>query len=351
MIDKIDIIVEGGYGGDGLVSFRREKYTPFGGPDGGDGGNGGDVFVVASSSMLDLASLKQKKRFRAESGHQGGRWDKHGKKGENLNILVPVGTMVSIKTRKGGEKLLGDLIAVEQKVLIAKGGKGGLGNVHFATVANRAPRVAGKGEPGEEHRATLELKLITDICIIGYPNSGKSALLSAVTGARPKIADYPFTTRHPVLGVMRGSRKDFVVAEMPALIKDAHIGKGLGYDFLRHTERAKLLVYLLNGASPAIVDDFSKLNEELAVYKTDLCQKARIIAVSKVDLPQVKSQLLGIRQCLDLLKVPVFFISATSGQGMLEFTAAVIEMVERVNQEKKAISSPEVAIFHPRPKK
>ena len=351
MIDRIEIIVEAGDGGNGLASFRREKYVPFGGPDGGDGGAGGDVFVVADSSLLDLALLKQKKRFRAESGHQGSRSGKHGKKGENLDILVPVGTMVSVKVETGEEKLLGDLIAAEQKVLVAKGGKGGLGNVHFATAANQAPRIAGKGELGEERQVILELKLITDICIIGYPNSGKSALLSAITVARPRIADYPFTTRHPVLGVMRGSRRDFVVAEMPALIEGAHIGKGLGYEFLRHTERTKLLVYLLDGTSLTIVDDFIKLSEELTLYKDDLCQKARIIAVNKVDLPQVKSRLLDIRQRLDLLGVPVFFISAVNGQGVVEFTSKCIEIVERVNREKKAISPPEVAVFHPRPRK
>jgi len=351
MIDKLEIIVNGGTGGHGLASFRREKYVPFGGPDGGDGGNGGDVFAVADFSLVDLSLVKQKKRFKAESGHQGGRWGKHGKKGENLNILVPVGTVLSVKAEAGEEKLLGDLLALEQKVLIARGGKGGLGNIHFATVANQAPRVAGKGESGEERQVILELKLVTDICIIGYPNSGKSALLSVITGARPKIADYPFTTRHPVLGVIRGSRRDFVVAEMPALIEGAHIGKGLGYEFLRHIERTKLLVYLLDGTSPTIFDDFIKLSEELTLYKTELRQKARIIAVNKVDLPQVQSRLLDIRQCLDLLQVPVFFISALSGQGVVEFTSMCIEMVERVNREKKVISPPEVAVFHPRPKK
>jgi len=351
MIDKVEIIVQGGYGGDGLSSFRREKYVPFGGPDGGDGGNGGNVFVVADSSLIDLALLKQKKKFKATSGHQGSRWGRHGKKGENLNILVPVGTTVSIKAKIGEEKLLSDLVALEQKVLVAKGGKGGLGNMHFVTVTNQAPRVTGKGESGEERRVILELKLITDICIIGYPNSGKSALLTAITGARPKIADYPFTTRQPVLGVIQGSKRDFVVAEMPALIEGAHIGKGLGYEFLRHIERTKLLVYLLDGASPTIVDDFAKLSEELTLYKTVLYQKARVIAVNKVDLPQVKSRLLDMRRCLDFLGVPVFFISAVSGQGVVEFTSKAIEIVERVNQEKKAISSPEVAIFHPRPKK
>ena len=351
MIDKIEIIVEGGRGGGGLATFRREKYIPFGGPDGGDGGKGGDVFFISNSSLVDLDSVKQKKKFRAASGHEGGRWNKHGKKGVNLDISVPIGTVVSIEAEAGRARVLADLTVPEQKVLVAKGGKGGLGNVHFATPANQAPRVAGRGRVGEECRITLELKLITDVCIIGYPNSGKSALLSAITGAQPRIADYPFTTRQPALGVIQGSRRDFVVAEMPALVEDAHVGKGLGYQFLRHTERAKLLVYLLDGTSPTIVDGFTKLNKELALYKTDLCQKAGVIAVNKVDLPEVQSRLLDIRECLDHLAMPVLFVSAISGQGVIEFTNTVIEMVEQVSQEGKAISPPEVAVFHPKPRR
>jgi len=351
MIDKVQIIMRGGRGGNGLVSFRREKYVAFGGPDGGDGGNGGDVFVLASSSVEDLTLIEHRRKFIAESGEHGGKWRQHGKEGEDLNIFVPVGTVVSVRAGAGEEKILADLTTLGQKVLVAKGGKGGLGNVHFATAINQAPRIAGKGRLGEEHQVILELKIITDMCIIGYPNSGKSALLCAISGARPKVADYPFTTRQPALGVIRGSWRDFVVAEIPGLVEGAHIGKGLGSEFLRHTERTKLLIYLLDGTSSTISGDFIKLNEELSQYKVNLCQKQKIIAVNKVDLPQVKAQLPGIKQALASFGVPVFLISAVSGEGVLEFTTKVIEMTRQVNQEKETVLSPEVALFHPRPKR
>jgi len=351
MIDKVWVIVRGGSGGDGLVSFRREKYVAFGGPDGGDGGDGGDVFVVASSSVEDLGLVGHRSKFIAKSGELGGRWRQHGKKGEDLNIFVPVGTVVSVRAETEEEKFLADLTTVGQKVLVAKGGKGGLGNVHFATAINQAPKIAGKGESGEERQVIMELKIITDMCIIGYPNSGKSALLCAISGARPKVADYPFTTRQPSLGVIQGSWRDFVVAEIPGLVAGAHIGKGLGCEFLRHTERTKLLIYLLDGTSSTISGDFIKLNEELSRYKVNLCQKQKIIAVNKVDLPQVKAQLPDIKQALASFGVPVFPISAVSGEGVLQFTTKAIEMTRQVNQEKETVLSPEVALFHPRPKR
>ena len=350
MINKVVMVVNGGKGGAGLISFRREKYVSFGGPDGGDGGNGGDVFVVASSSVGDLGLVDRRRKFVAESGSPGGRFRKHGKKGEDLSILVPVGTVASIVAGKEEEKLLADLSTLGQKVLVAKGGKGGLGNMHFATAVNQAPRIAGEGAPGEELQIILELKLITDMCLIGYPNVGKSALLSAISGARPRVANYPFTTREPVLGVMRGSKRDFVVAEIPALVEGAHRGKGLGYEFLRHVERTKLLIYLLDGMSSTIEGDFIELNEELSLYTANLCQKPKIIAVTKVDLPQVKARLRDIRQTLDFLKLPVFFISAVSGEGVLQFNSKAIEMVGQVKQEQESVLSPAVAIFRPKPK-
>ncbi len=334
-----------------MASFRREKYIPLGGPDGGDGGDGGNIFIVADSSLFDLTLLKQRGKFIAESGHGGGKESKHGKKGMDLSISVPVGTMVSIITELGERKPLTDMVVSEGKVLVARGGRGGLGNVHFATGANQEPRVAGKGGLGEEYQISLELKLVTDMCIIGYPNSGKSTLLSAITEARPRIADYPFTTRQPVLGVIRGSRRDFVVAEMPALTEGAHVSKGLGYEFLRHIERTKLLVYLLDGMSATIVDDFTRLNEELAAYKTNLCQKAKIIAVNKVDLPQVKSRLHDVRQSLDYLDASLLFISALNGQGMTEFITKTIEIVGRLSEERKVVSPPGLTVFHPKPRK
>ncbi|MCD6599297.1 MAG: GTPase ObgE [Dehalococcoidia bacterium] len=351
MIDKIEIVVRGGNGGDGLMSFRREKYIPFGGPDGGNGGNGGNVFIVTDSSLLDLSLLKQKREFIAESGHGGGKGSKHGKKGMDLSIPVPIGTMIYIRTESGEDKPLADMVISGEKVLVAKGGRGGLGNVHFATGANQVPRLAGKGELGEEYQIYLELKLVTDMCLIGYPNSGKSTLLSAITEARPRIADYPFTTRQPVLGVIRGSRRDFVVAEIPALTKGAYVNKGLGHEFLRHVERTKLLVYLLDSASPTIVEDFTRLNEELATYRPDLCQKAKIIAVNKVDMPQVKSRLRDMKQSLNHLDMPLLFISALDGQGITEFVTRAIEMVGLMSEGGQEVSPPVLTVFHPKPKK
>jgi GTP-binding protein len=351
MIYKREIIVVGGFGGDGCVSFRREKYIPFGGPDGGDGGDGGNVVVLASSSVIDLGLMGQRKKFVAENGSRGGGWRKHGKKGEDLTISVPLGPMVFTKSDSGKEILLADLSTPKQKVLVAKGGRGGLGNARFATAVNQAPEIASKGESGEERYIILELKLITDICILGYPNSGKSTLLSAVSRAKPEIADYPFTSRQPILGVIPGDKRDFIIAEIPGLIAGAHLGKGLGNEFLRHVERTKLLIYLLDGSSSTIIDDLSQLDKEIALYKGDLSQKPRIVVVNKVDLPQVQARLPEVRQSFGKLGVPVFYISAVSGQAVLELTRKAMEMVVQASQDEEIIAEPQIAIFRPKPRK
>jgi len=391
MVDRVEIIVRGGCGGDGLISFRHEKYIPFGGPDGGDGGSGGSVFIIANPGVDDLGLLKQKRKFVAENGAQGGSGQRCGKKGEVLTISVPVGTMVSVKSsesltlchserseeahRSGQasrsknltqdklreetqkEILIADLTTVGQKVLVVKGGRGGLGNAHFATAVNQAPEIASKGELGEERYIILELRLITDICIIGYPNAGKSTLLSAISRAKPQIADYPFTTRQPILGVMQDNKRDFVVAEIPGIVEGAYGGRGLGNEFLRHVERTKLLIYLLDGTSPTIVDDLSNLAKELALYKVDLSQKPKIVAVNKTDLPQVQVRLPDIEREFNKLEVPIFYISAISGQGVTELAGKAMEMVEQARQEvivsvgEGTSPSPTFTIFHPRPKR
>ncbi len=361
------MVVWGGDGGDGLVSFHHEKYVPFGGPDGGDGGGGGDVFIVASPEVNDLDLLKGGKKFAAGDGTQGGSWRKRGKRGKDLTILVPVGTILFPKPGSGKEVLLADLTTAGKQILLAKGGHGGLGNAHFATAVVQAPETASKGEPGEEQHIILELKLPTDICIIGYPNSGKSTLLSTISQARPQIADYPFTTRQPILGVIQGSKRDFIVAEMPGLVEGAHAGKGLGNDFLRHVERTKLLIYLLDGSSSTIVDDLKILCKEVASYKANLLRKPKIVAVNKVDLPQVQTHLPGIRQNFAGCKAPLFYVSAVSGQGVLELTGRAMEIVERESQgEEIALPShvprqieggedegplTPLAVFHPLPEK
>jgi GTP-binding protein len=354
MVYKQDIIIGGGYGGNGCVSFRKEKHVPFGGPDGGDGGVGGDVIVVANPNLVDLSVLGREKEFVAGNGCRGGGGRKRGKKGEDLAISVPVGTMVFTKADSGEEILLADLRIPGQKVLVAKGGRGGLGNARFATAVNQAPEIASKGASGEKKSIILEVKLITDICIIGHPNSGKSTLLSAISRAKPEIADYPFTTRQPILGVMPGDKRDFIVAEIPGLGEGAHLGKGLGNEFLRHAERTKLLIYLLDASSPTLIDDLSTLDKEIALYK-GLSQKPKIVAVNKMDLPEVQARLPEVKRCLapilSGLGVPVFYISAISGQAVLELTRKAMEMVEQASRDEEAISPAPIAIFRPKPRK
>jgi GTP-binding protein len=350
MVYKREIIVGGGYGGDGCVSFRREKYVPFGGPDGGDGGDGGNVVILASRSVIDLGVMGPRKKFAAENGHPGSGGRKCGKRGEDLAILVPVGTVVFTKADSGGEILLADLSTPGQKVLVAKGGRGGLGNARFATAVNQAPEIASKGKSGEERHIVLELKLITDICIVGHPNSGKSTLLSAISRAKTEIADYPFTTRQPILGAMPDDRRDFIVAEIPGLVEGAHLGKGLGNEFLRHAERTRLLIYLLDGSSPTVIDDLSTLDKEIALYK-GLSRKPKIVAVNKMDLPEVQARLSEVKQCFAKLEVPVFYISAVSGQAVLELVRKAKEMVGRASQDEEIISQAQITVFRPKPRK
>jgi GTP-binding protein len=350
MVYKREIIIEGGCGGDGCVSFRREKHVPFGGPDGGDGGAGGNVIIVSDPNLVDLSLLGRRKEFVAENGRRGGGGRKRGKKGEDLAISVPVGTMVFTKADSGEEILLADLRTPGQKVLVAKGGRGGLGNTHFATAVNQAPEIASKGAPGEKRYIILEVKLVTDICIVGHPNSGKSALLSAISRAKPEIADYPFTTRQPILGVMLGDKRDFIVAEIPGLVEGAHLGKGLGNEFLSHAERTKLLIYLLDGSSPTLIDDLSTLDKEIALYQ-GLAHKPKIVVVNKVDLPEVQARLPEVKQYFARLGVPVFYISAVSGQAVLELTRKAMEMVDQASRDEEIISQAQIAVFRPKPRK
>ncbi len=350
MIYKREIIVGGGCGGDGCVSFRREKYVPFGGPDGGDGGVGGNVVIVASPNLVDLSLMGWKKEFVAGNGRRGSGWRKRGKRGEDLAISVPVGTLVFAKGDSGEEILLADLSTPGQRVLVARGGRGGLGNARFATAVNQAPEIASKGAPGEERSIILEVKLITDICIVGHPNSGKSTLLAAISRAKPEIANYPFTTRQPILGVMLGDRRDFIVAEIPGLVEGAHLGKGLGNEFLRHAERTRLLVYLLDGSSPTVIDDLSTLDKEIALYK-GLAHKPKIVAVNKIDLPEVQARLPEVKQCFARLGVPVFYISAVSGQAVLELVRKAMEMVDQASQDEEIISQAQITVFRPKPRK
>jgi len=351
MICKKELVIRGGRGGDGCISFRREKYVPFGGPDGGDGGDGGDIIVVVCSDAVDLSSMQWKNEFAAEDGHRGEGGRKRGKKGEDFIISVPVGTTVFTKGDSEAEVFWADLCTPGHKIVAAKGGKGGQGNARFATASSQAPAIASKGASGEERCIVLEVKLITDICLVGRPNSGKSTLLSAISKARPEIADYPFTTRQPMLGVMTGARRDFIVAEIPGLIQGAHLGKGLGNAFLCHAERTKLLIYLLDGNSSTILDDLSQLDTEIALYKHSLSKKPKIVVVNKIDLPEVQARLPGMRQNFNKLGVPVFYISAVSGQAVLEFTKKAMEIVDQASQDEEIVAQAPITVFRPKPRK
>jgi GTP-binding protein len=347
-VDRVDFIVCGGKGGNGVASFRHEKFVPLGGPDGGDGGKGGSVYLLVSREVDNLQQFHHKRRFKADSGQNGGKQKKHGAKGKDLIVQVPVGTMVFLSDVDPGV-LLADLSQPGQKIRVAEGGRGGLGNVHFATSRNQAPKTATAGQPGEEHHLILDLRLIADVGIIGYPNAGKSTLLAAVSRARPRIADYPFTTIEPALGVVEVGMKTFVLAEIPGLVDGAHLGKGLGHEFLRHAERTKILLHLIDGTSPDAVDNMNKLNRELALYKTDMAQKPQLVAINKIDIPDVQARLPEVRRFFNSLGIKVFFISAVTGQGLSELISETMTMLERVEDLRGGPEVP-VAVFRPKPK-
>lgn len=349
MVYRREIRVQGGHGGSGSASLHREKYVPRGGPDGGDGGAGGDVIIVARANLIDLSSMSSKTEFVAGNGHAGGSWRKRGKRGEDLVISVPLGTTVLTRARSGEETLMADLASTGQRVLVARGGRGGVGNARLATAVNQAPATAGSGESGEKKGIVLEVKLITDICIVGPPNSGKSTLLAAISRARPEIADYPFTTRQPVLGVVSDGKRDFTVAEIPGLVDGSHLGKGLGNEFLRHAERTRLLIYLLDAGSLMVTTDFATLDREIALYK-GLSQKARIVAVNKIDLPGVEARLPEIRRQFAGLGVLTFYVSALTGQAVVELVGEAMELVGQARGNEEEVSRPSIAIFRPRPK-
>ena len=282
-IDQAEILVQSGKGGDGMVHFHREKYVPRGGPDGGDGGRGGDVILEVRPTMNSLSPFRFTTRYRAEDGKNGGTNNKFGKSAENLVVAVPPGTLVyDVSTGN----LLGDLTAAGQQLVVCKGGRGGRGNPHFKSSINQVPRTAENGEPGEEKRLRLELKLIADIGIVGVPNAGKSTLLSVLTNAKPKIAAYPFTTLEPNLGVANVDEETTVVlADIPGLVEGAAQGVGLGHDFLRHVQRTRVLIHMLDGLSEDPLEDFLQINSELTLFDPGLAKKPMLVALNKIDQP------------------------------------------------------------------
>jgi GTP-binding protein len=333
-VDEARIHVKAGNGGNGCASFRRERFVPRGGPNGGDGGKGGDVILQADAQLSTLLDLTYPKQILAQKGTHGKGKDQAGRNGEDLIIRVPVGTLV--RDDQGGE-VLEDLLFDGQRFVVARGGRGGRGNARFATATNRAPRHAEKGEKGEECWIRLELKLLADVGLIGYPNVGKSTLLSKISSARPKIADYPFTTLVPNLGVVtREEHRPFVVADIPGLIGGASRGAGLGLTFLRHVERTRLLIHLLDiseGSSQNPLKDFQTLNHELNAYHPSLHEKTQIIALNKIDIPSVRERTVDLEVQFKKIGHPLFLISGKTGEG-------VEGLMETVSQTLESISSP-----------
>lgn len=310
-VDYAEIELVAGDGGNGMVSFRREKYVPKGGPDGGDGGDGGDIYIRASSNMSTLLDFRYKKKFRADSGKPGGSNNRTGERGESLYIDLPVGTVV--RDLDGGA-VCADLTSNGQEILVARGGKGGRGNTRFKSPTNRTPRKAEKGKPGAKLRVSLELKSIADVGLVGLPNAGKSTLLSRLSSARPRIADYPFTTRTPNLGIVTlPGYSSFVMADIPGLIEGAHEGKGMGIQFLRHIQRTVVLVYLIDITSENPSGDLRILKAELDSFDPALKEKKSAVAMNKIDLVP-KRPLSGVDY--DISEKNIFFISAVTGENM-----------------------------------
>lgn len=341
-VDRVTIYVKGGDGGDGAMSFRREFKVPKGGPNGGDGGHGGHVYIVAAANVDSLAALSAQKHWRAERGLNGTGSDKRGKDGESLTLFVPPGTIIR-DTERG--HVLKDLNADGESLIAAQGGRGGYGNTHFKSSTNRAPREFERGFPGEERSISLELKIIADVGLVGKPNAGKSTLLSRLSRAHPEIADYPFTTKYPNLGIVQsGTEQQFVMADIPGLIEGAHAGAGLGHEFLKHVERTRVFVHLVE-PEPADqtdpIQNYLAIREELRLYDASLHDRPEIIVVTKSELPSARE--VAEKLSAELGK-PVYNISAVTGKGLPELIRRLSTALEGMKQAR-----PELPVSLPIP--
>ena len=343
-IDSAQIAVQAGNGGNGMVSFHTARYVPAGGPDGGDGGRGGNVVFYADEGLSTLQDFRYKRKYKAEDGTKGGRKKMAGRKGNDLRIRVPVGTL--IKDAETG-RILADLIEEGQEAVVARGGRGGAGNTRFVNSVRQAPKFARAGEPGEEYTLQIELKLLADVGLIGFPNVGKSSLLAVVSEPRPKIADYPFTTLQPQLGVVSVDDYSFVLADIPGLIEGAHRGQGLGHAFLRHIERTRLLIHMIDasgfsGRDP--LDDYEKINHELASFDSRLAARPQVIALNKVDLAKPE-QLEKLKASLESLGLKVFLICAPINEGVPELIRYVAGVVRTLPKPVLLEDVKETAVY------
>jgi GTPase len=337
-IDEVTIEVSSGKGGDGAVHFRREKYVPFGGPDGGDGGRGGDVFLLVKATLNTLSHFHHQTKFRAQDGAPGAKQNMSGRAGQDLVLEVPPGTLV-YETVSG--ETLGDLTHAGQQLRVAVGGRGGKGNARYATATNQAPRIGERGEPAQVCSLRLELKLIADVGIVGVPNAGKSTLLAAVTRAKPKIGAYPFTTLEPNLGVAElDDETVLVLADIPGLIEGAHLGLGLGHSFLRHIQRTRVLIHLLDGLAEDPLLDFAQINSELALFDPNLTHKPQIVALNKMDLPDVQNRWPGIAAALEKRGYESMEISAVTGSNVRSLLYRAAQLLDESPPEQPVESMP-----------
>ncbi|MFN8556479.1 MAG: GTPase ObgE [Dehalococcoidia bacterium] len=368
MIDRALIYVRGGNGGNGALSFRREKFVPRGGPDGGDGGQGGSVALRADPEISTLSDVRYKRRYTAEHGGNGAGAKMHGRSGKNLVVRVPVGTQVRRPPEADRRQerdatgppeipyeqweLVADLDTPGARCVVAHGGMGGKGNARFTTPTNQAPRIVERGQRGQESWLLLDLKLISDVGIIGLPSVGKSTLIAAVSAARPKIAAYPFTTLEPNLGVVEVGYEAFVMADIPGLIEGAHAGVGLGHDFLRHIERTRLLVHLLDGAADDPLADMDTINRELALFSEDLAHKPQIVAINKTDIPEARERLPELRRRLAERGIEPLTLSAATGEGTRELAQRAWAELQRLRAEAPtaAPETVEVPVLRPEPR-
>ena len=342
-IDRARIQVKAGDGGDGMSSFRREKFVPKGGPSGGDGGRGGDVVFIVDNNVNTLLDFRYKRKFVAKNGDNGQTKNCYGQKAEPLYIKVPPGTI--IKDEESGE-VLADLTEVGQETVIVRGGRGGRGNARFVSSINRSPTFSEKGEPGEGRSLVLELKLLADVGLVGYPSVGKSSLVSMVSAARPEIAEYHFTTLVPVLGVVSlGPEHSFVIADIPGLIEGAHEGVGLGHDFLRHVERTKIIVHVVDvsgieGRDP--IEDYQRINKELKLYNERLANRPQIVAANKMDLPEAQENYQRFKEFIESEGKEIFPISAATNEGLKELMIRVSKALDDYVEEPEAVAEVKV---------
>jgi len=344
-IDEIKIHVRSGRGGAGIVHFRREKFVPFGGPDGGDGGRGGDVVFQVEATLNTLSSFRRRNQYNAQDGARAGGNNKTGKSGEDLVLPVPPGTLVYDDDT---DELLGDLTDPGQTLLVSQGGRGGRGNARFASSTNKAPRIAEKGEPPTEKDLRLELKLIADVGLVGVPNAGKSTLLAAVTNAKPKIAPYPFTTLQPNLGVVElDVETTLVLADIPGLIEGAHLGVGLGHEFLRHIQRTRVLIHILDGLALDPLLDFAQINSELALFDPKLADKPQVVVFNKMDLIEVQEQWPEFKTQLEERGYEAYSISAVAGTGVRQVLYRAQQLLDELPPDPPLLTTEELPVYRP----